>query len=71
MNNQPKLNIDINNAEDFKCESCENMYFQPVVRLKKLSALVSPTGKPVIYPVQVMSCIKCNEIFNDLKDFKD
>ena len=31
MNNQPKMNIDINKAEDFKCESCENLYFNPVI----------------------------------------
>ena len=68
MNNQPKMNIDINNAEDFKCESCENLYFSPVIRLKKISALLSPTGQESVYPVQVMSCTKCDAIFNDLKE---
>ena len=67
MNNQPKMNIDINNAEDFKCESCENLYFQPLVRLKRISPLVSPTGKEAVIPIQVMSCSKCDAIFNDLK----
>ena len=68
MDNQPKMNIDINKAADFKCENCENLYFQPVIRLKRISPLMSPTGKEAIYPVQVMSCTKCNEIFNDLKE---
>ena len=68
MNNQPKINLDINQAEDFKCENCENIYFQPVVRLKRISALVSPTGKEAVFPVQVMSCTKCGDIFNDLKE---
>tara|TARA_R100001591_G_C4234133_1_gene152688 strand:- start:194 stop:403 length:210 start_codon:yes stop_codon:yes gene_type:complete len=68
MNNQPKMNIDINKAEDFKCESCGNLYFNPVIRLKRISPLVSPTGQEAVYPVQVMSCTKCGAIFNDLKD---
>jgi len=68
MNNQPNLNIDINKAEDFKCEKCENLYFNPVIRLKRVSPLVSPTGKEAVVPVQVMSCTQCSEIFNDLKD---
>jgi len=68
MNNQPKMNIDINNAEDFKCENCENIYFQPVVRLKRISPLQSPTGQEAVYPIQIMSCTKCDSIFNDLKE---
>jgi len=68
MNNQPNLNIDISKAEDFKCEKCENLYFNPVVRLKRISPLVSPTGKEAVVPVQVMSCTGCGEIFNDLKE---
>ena len=68
MNNQPKMNIDINKAEDFKCENCGNLYFNSVFRLKRISPLVSPTGKEAMIPVQVMSCAKCGTILNDLKD---
>tara|TARA_R110002110_G_scaffold204473_1_gene415819 strand:- start:7641 stop:7847 length:207 start_codon:yes stop_codon:yes gene_type:complete len=68
VDNQPKMNIDINEADDFKCENCENIYFQPLIRLKRISPLISPTGKEAIYPVQVMSCAACGDIFNDLKE---
>ena len=36
MNNQPKMNIDINKAEDFKCESCEhpNEVIIPIEEIK-------------------------------------
>ena len=66
QNNQIQVNI--KDAEDVKFESCENLYFQPVIRLKRISPLVSPTGKEAVFPVQVMSCVKCGEIFNDLKE---
>ena len=82
MNNQPKMNIKDTIKQLIKdaladcaqsgllsqCENCENLYFSPVIRLKRISPLMSPTGKEAIYPVQVMSCTKCNEIFNDLKE---
>ena len=32
---------------------------------------MSPTGKEAIYPVHVMSCTKCNEIFNDIAELND
>lgn len=69
MNNQAQINLNINDADDMHCPSCENLFFKPLLRIKKVSALLSPTGKEAIVPVQVLACSNCNEVVNDLKDF--
>ncbi len=59
---QQQINIDLKNAEDIKCEECENVYFTPVVMIKKLSALVSPTGQEVMAPMQLFQCSSCSHV---------
>ncbi len=59
---QQKINIDISKADDIACEKCENLYFTPVVMVKRLSALLSPTGQEIKIPVQVLQCTSCNTI---------
>ena len=64
MNNQeqPKVNIDINKTTAEVCESCENDTFSQVFKMRKLSALLSPTGEPTMIPIQVFACAKCGHI---------
>ena len=59
---QQKINIDISKADDIGCEKCENLYFTPVVMVKRLSALLSPTGQEVKIPVQAFQCTSCNAV---------
>ncbi len=70
MDNQTKINFNVNDADDMTCPECNHLYFTPLTRLKKVSALVSPTGKESILPVQVLACAGCNAVVNDLRDFK-
>ncbi len=58
---EPKLNIDLKQAEDVPCKSCGNVYFYPTVMLKQLSALLSPTGQELKFPVNVLQCTSCKE----------
>ena len=44
------------------CESCGNDTFVQVYRMRKLSALLSPTGKPTMIPIQIFACAKCGHI---------
>ena len=69
MDNQTQMNFNVNDAEDMKCPECDNLYFNTLMRVKKVSALISPTGKEAVLPVQVLACAKCNTVINDLKDF--
>jgi uncharacterized Zn finger protein len=61
MSKQP-MNIDLSNAQDVTCESCGNYTFQEVALMKRVSALVSPTGKEAIVPIPTFGCNACGFI---------
>ena len=64
MNN--KLNIDLSNVDSVTCEECKGSTFSPTFLIKKISALMSPTGKETLIPLQMFKCDKCghiNELF--------
>jgi hypothetical protein len=62
-NSGPRLSPQaLASATDYKCEKCEHSYFVPVVALKHLSAIMSPTGKEVNFPVQTFACAKCGHV---------
>lgn len=47
------------------CE-CGSKLFHEAIVLKKVSALISPTGKEELYPIPVYVCEKCGKIPADL-----
>ena len=59
---QPGLNIDFSQTTAEVCEKCENGTFIQVFQMRKLSALLSPTGQPTMIPIQVFACAKCGHI---------
>ena len=61
---QPKgqPQIDLKNATTMSCQKCDNPIFIQGYVIKKVSAIVSPTGKEMIAPVQVFNCGNCGEI---------
>jgi len=59
---QQQMNIDLSQAENVGCEECGNLYFTPVALMKRLSALVSPTGQELKFPVQCFQCNECNHV---------
>jgi len=64
----PTMKVDIKSAQDVECEECSNNQFVPVFLMKRVPALLSPTGKDTMIPIQVFKCDKCshiNELFLD------
>jgi len=57
-----KVKLDINDLVDIICENCESKFFRQVNAFKRISALVSPTGKEQIVPVPVFRCDECGHI---------
>jgi hypothetical protein len=57
-----KLNIDLSTAQDVTCDNCGNYTFQEVALMKRISALVSPTGKEAIVPIPTFACNACGFI---------
>jgi len=63
MNNpqQQQMQVDISQTTEEVCEleECKNDTFIQVYKIRKLSALLSPTGQPTMIPMQVFTCAKC------------
>ncbi len=59
---EQKINIDFTNAQDVTCDNCGNYTFQEVTLMKRISALVSPTGKEAIVPIPTFACNACGFI---------
>ena len=62
------LQLDISKTDTIVCEECGNASFIQAFFLKKVSALVSPTGKEAIIPMQVFSCGNCGAIPKNMLD---
>jgi|7_EtaG_2_1085326.scaffolds.fasta_scaffold183499_2 hypothetical protein len=56
------INVDLDQATDFECEKCKDVFFSTLFRFKRLSALVSPTGEEVMIPIQLLKCDSCGHI---------
>ena len=64
MNNpqQPQMNVDFSQTTAEVCVKCENDTFVQVYKMRKLSALLSPTGEEAMIPIQVFACYTCGHI---------
>jgi len=58
----PQLNFDISTAEDVLCDSCKGRTFREITLIKRVSALVSPTGKETFAPVSTFCCASCGHL---------
>ena len=65
---QGQQQLDISKADTIVCEECGNASFIQAFFLKKISALMSPTGKEAIVPMQVFSCGNCGAIPKNMMD---
>ena len=59
---QPQMQVDMSQTTAEICEKCENDTFTQVYKMRKLSALLSPSGQESMIPIQVFACAKCGHI---------
>ena len=59
---QPKVKVDLSQADTVKCEKCGNYSFIQSFFLKRISPVMSPTGQEAIVPIQVYSCGNCGTV---------
>jgi len=57
-----KVQVDLKDAETMSCQKCGNKIFIQGYVIKKISAIMSPSGQEVIAPVQVFNCGSCGEL---------
>ena len=64
--------IDPRDYKTVKCHKCGGIIFRSGVVLKEIpGAVVGQGGEPVVVPLQVLVCDKCNEILeSDVKGYK-
>ena len=65
-----QVKIDLSDADTMKCQKCGNSIFIQGYVIKRISAIVSPTGEEVIAPVQVFNCGNCGTML-PLKELDD
>ena len=58
----PNTNVSMADTEPFVCEDCGNAVFIPAFFLRRLSALMSPSGQEALIPMQVYSCGNCGKV---------
>ena len=63
---QAQVKVDLREADTIKCEHCGNYLFIKSTVLKRLSALVSPTGEEAIIPIEIYSCGNCGHVPKDM-----
>ena len=59
---QANVQVDLREADTIKCSDCGNYLFITSFILKRLSAIVSPSGEEALVPVQVYSCGDCGKV---------
>jgi len=59
---KPKINLDLSQTSDVTCSNCGSHFFHMAYMFKKISALVSPTGKESLIPIETFACLECGNI---------
>ena len=57
-----QVKVDLAQAETMKCEYCDNYLFISSTIVKRLSAILSPTGEETLIPIDVYSCGNCGRV---------
>ena len=65
-NSKTKINID--NIANEVCKSCGNDIWQQGLIIKKVSAILSTTGKEELASLPVVYCAKCKIIYHGYKE---
>ncbi len=62
MQNQQKrieVKIDESNSEIVQCGKCGGEHFEQIFRVRRMSSIISPTGKALFLPDSLLRCIGC------------
>jgi hypothetical protein len=68
MEQQPKIKVTPEMMKNFKSLTCDcgGMLFESGLVMKKISPLVSPSGKEELYPLEVLICKSCGKVPTEL-----
>ncbi len=66
MTPNSNINVDLSTMPNIKCEECDCEFFVPTFVIKHIHALMAPSGKDTMIPLQIFRCNDCgniNELF--------
>jgi|TARA_Y100000310_G_scaffold43981_1_gene40907 hypothetical protein len=58
--------IDLSTTTSIHCEECEGKAFKQTLLLRRLSSIISPTGKEIVIPISAFACETCGRIAHQL-----
>ena len=56
------VKLDLSQADTMKCEDCGNYVWIKATIIKRISALMSPTGQEALAPIDIYSCGNCGKV---------
>jgi len=65
MNENLKINLDPSQGRPVLCGNCKNDEFITTSKLTYFSPILTGTSKPLVVPMQVLRCSKCNKEITD------
>ena len=65
---QMEEQIDFSKTTEICCEACGGKTFKQTLLMRKMSALVSPSGQETIIPMAVFACEKCGHVNKEFTD---
>jgi len=66
-----QIQVNVMDSPNVKCEECENIFFEKVTIIKKISKLLTGSPEDQLVPMETYVCAKCghmNEEFDILGD---
>jgi len=62
---EQQLNISLDKTTEIKCKSCNSNVFTEGTLLRKVSKFLVGSAQDGIIPIQIMACMKCNEVLDE------
>jgi hypothetical protein len=56
------VKLDLSQTSDLQCSNCGSRFFHMAYMFKKVSALISPSGKESLIPIETFACLECGNI---------
>ena len=63
---QTRVNVDLSQATDIRCENCGGRIFLPAAAFKKISRLAVGAQQDVLIPVDLFACANCGRVLEEL-----
>ena len=62
------VNINVNDTQLIECNDCACTEFREIHQIRRLSALMSPTGQETFIPIKMFQCSSCGHINKEFSE---